>query len=168
MDQKLVDDFISYFKAVPKSIDGATISTNMRKDIALKMMDFDGMDIPISTNPEDSRFYIVQDMGDMSVTAIRQWVEVHYFGMVGQPEDDLLATFQYKSGKLAEPACSDIGPFYTVSRVGEPSVDDFETSARSIRRVIRDDYYRDEWNIWSTYEIEQQYQNLSGRTLRLK
>lgn len=121
---------------------------------------------PPPVSPEDSRFYVVQDeFGDMSVTAIRQWVSIHDKGYEALPEDDLLARFQLKSGKLAEPACSDLGPFYMVSHVGQPGAEDYRTSARDMRRVIRS-YYDDNWNVYPTEEIERVFSEKTGRALR--
>ena len=166
MDQRLVDEFIAYFKAVPKSIDGATISTTMRKDVALKLMDFtDDIDRP---DVEDTRFYILQDeFGDMSVSAIRLWLYIHDLGYDKLPEDDLLARFQLKTGKLAAPACEDIGPFYIASHVGQPAEDDYENSARDIRRILQG-LFDDNWNVYTTKEMEDAFQSKTGRTLRRK
>ena len=165
MDQKLVDEFIAYFRAVPKSIDGATISTTMRKDVALKLMGFSDEFGDMSIDVEDTRFYVVQDeFGDMSVSAIRLWLSIHDLGYDKLPEDDLLARFQLKTGKLAVPACSDLGPFYIASHVGQPAEDDYETSARAIRRILQG-LFDDNWNTYTTTEMENTFHFRTGRTL---
>ena len=168
MNQQLLDGFkaywdaLSYVRSIPARANAAVLLLQIERDMA-----WDSAAKQPPTGADDAVWYQVQDMGDMSLTQIRQWLSLHAPDPLGgTSEDDVLARFQLASGKLADPLSPDNGPFYIVSHVGQPDQDDYRTSMRAIRRIIRNDQSDDNWNIYSGTEARRIFEERTGRTLR--